>query len=434
MFNIVKNGNHAQYGTVEYIADLVSDIESAPIDCAPGSKLFCIENSNTYILSSEKTWVVYSKAGQVPTGGGMDKENVINLLEGTNIPTLDTENKTIAGSINELNLIQVQDASNKSQTLWNDEDPEAYSEVKYPSNKAVIDYVTEKENDIKTAYKNADKSIETKLTEAVKTKPNDNLLFNSYFKLISKLPEGYEINNMTLYPGEGLGIDNPSDFSLRANIPLESLGRLSAGAIELTLRIELDNGESYTKKYTDFRQFLRPTHITKNVYVFGDIEKNQFVFYSGDESSKIEQGTCIVSIGLFVEQYPASSLTYTKFSPFSVFHDITIDNYIEGKILDNNTTHYNTEPTPVGFWINGDSIVKQTFKITEGLAKDNLIKVADLPSGFKMLIKSEGIIKTTEGSYSNNDILIYSSTSGIYCKQNFTSYPTELYITVEYTV
>lgn len=75
MYNIMKNGSHSQYGTYDLIADFSSDIAAAPTDIAPGSKMFCIENSVTYILSSEKEWVEYSTGGSSKGGGGCDHEN-----------------------------------------------------------------------------------------------------------------------------------------------------------------------------------------------------------------------------------------------------------------------------------------------------------------------------------------------------------------------
>lgn len=57
MYSVTQNGNHIAHGIKKFAADAVSDIESAPTEgIAIGSEIFCIENSKTYVLSSEKVW------------------------------------------------------------------------------------------------------------------------------------------------------------------------------------------------------------------------------------------------------------------------------------------------------------------------------------------------------------------------------------------
>lgn len=91
----------------------------------------------------------------------------------------------------------------------------------------------------------------------------------------------------------------------------------------------------------------------------------------------------------------------------------------------------------IGKWVDGKNIYRKVITVTDGLAKDNLIKVCDKPEGMLELIRGYGIVRTTEGAYSNNDILVYSGNASanyaIYAKQNFTSYPEKLYIIIEYT-
>lgn len=66
MFNIVKNGVHTQYGVQKLVADFESDVVTAPTNMAPGSTMFCIEKSTTYILTPQRIWVKFSENG----GGG----------------------------------------------------------------------------------------------------------------------------------------------------------------------------------------------------------------------------------------------------------------------------------------------------------------------------------------------------------------------------
>lgn len=107
---------------------------------------------------------------------------------------------------------------------------------------------------------------------------------------------------------------------------------------------------------------------------------------------------------------------------------------INDNLIYSKTEDYSTEALPIGKWLDGNIIWKQTFVITENLAKDNTIKVCDIPTGMTVMAKGYGIVETTEGSFSNSDITVYATTNGIMCKQNFTSYPKTLYITIEYVV
>lgn len=95
---------------------------------------------------------------------------------------------------------------------------------------------------------------------------------------------------------------------------------------------------------------------------------------------------------------------------------------------------YSSDEVIVGTWLNGENIYRKVIEITEPnlIQKGATFKVCDNPDGFKMFIKGTGIIKTYEGSYSNNDILVYSTNDSIMAKQNFTGYPEKIYIIVEY--
>lgn len=56
--------------------------------------------------------------------------------------------------------------------------------------------------------------------------------------------------------------------------------------------------------------------------------------------------------------------------------------------------------------------------------------------GMLMLVNGRGIIETTFGSHSNNDILVYegdNTNHAIFTNQNFTSYPKKLTVILEYT-
>lgn len=96
------------------------------------------------------------------------------------------------------------------------------------------------------------------------------------------------------------------------------------------------------------------------------------------------------------------------------------------------TAIYDYDEQQIGSWVNGEPLYRKTILVDHDLAKDNIIKVCDKPTGMTALIKAVALIKTTQGSYSNNDIIVYADTQAIYCRQNFTNYPEVIYVTIEY--
>lgn len=97
--------------------------------------------------------------------------------------------------------------------------------------------------------------------------------------------------------------------------------------------------------------------------------------------------------------------------------------------------HFKHVETYIGDWVNGDKLYRKVIELDDPslFQKGVAFKVCDLPSGFKLLTKGTGIIQTYENSYSNNDIYVYATSSGIMAKQNFTGYPKKLIIIIEYT-
>lgn len=96
------------------------------------------------------------------------------------------------------------------------------------------------------------------------------------------------------------------------------------------------------------------------------------------------------------------------------------------------TAIYDYDELQIGSWVNGEPLYRKTILVDHDLAKDNTIKVCDRPTGMTALINATGLVQTEQGSYSNNEILIYANTQAIFCKQNFTSYPAAIYVTIEY--
>lgn len=99
------------------------------------------------------------------------------------------------------------------------------------------------------------------------------------------------------------------------------------------------------------------------------------------------------------------------------------------------TSVYDYDEQLVGSWVDGSPIYRKVIEITNTslIQKGNAFKVCDKPTNMNMLIKGYGIIRTYEGSYSNNDILVYATNADIMAKQTFTGYPQKMYIIIEYT-
>lgn len=102
--------------------------------------------------------------------------------------------------------------------------------------------------------------------------------------------------------------------------------------------------------------------------------------------------------------------------------------------LENN---YSQIPITCGRWIDGKEIKRRVYLVTSGLAKGNQIKVADKPNNMDLLIKGWGIVEGTDATkkaMTNSDILVYVNDDGVYATNNFTGYPSKLYVIIEYTV
>lgn len=57
MSNYIGQGGQTQYNVVELVVDTVAEIANLPINVAPGSTCFVIENSSVYMLNSIGQWI-----------------------------------------------------------------------------------------------------------------------------------------------------------------------------------------------------------------------------------------------------------------------------------------------------------------------------------------------------------------------------------------
>lgn len=75
MFNIVKQGDKTTAYVTQYVADTAADIDSLPINCAPGSTCLIIETSEKYMLNNNYEWKKISTG----SGGGSSSSEISNI-------------------------------------------------------------------------------------------------------------------------------------------------------------------------------------------------------------------------------------------------------------------------------------------------------------------------------------------------------------------
>ena len=59
-FAVASKNNTARYNLTKFVCNTENDIAEVPTTVAPGSTLFCIESSNTYMLNTNREWVKIS--------------------------------------------------------------------------------------------------------------------------------------------------------------------------------------------------------------------------------------------------------------------------------------------------------------------------------------------------------------------------------------
>lgn len=107
-------------------------------------------------------------------------------------------------------------------------------------------------------------------------------------------------------------------------------------------------------------------------------------------------------------------------------------------VVEERDISYNNIPLYCGKWVDGKDIHRRVYVVTSGIAKGNIIKVADKPVNMVLLIEAYGIVEgtasATKHTMTNSDITVYVNDDGVYAVNNFTGYAERLYIVLEYTV
>ena len=68
-FAVASKNNTARYNFTQFVCNTENDIAVVPTTVAPGSTLFCIESSNTYMLNTNREWVKISVNNAGDSGG-----------------------------------------------------------------------------------------------------------------------------------------------------------------------------------------------------------------------------------------------------------------------------------------------------------------------------------------------------------------------------
>ena len=79
-YAITVNNGKVHYGVNHYTADKVEDLKKIPVG-APGSTVFCIENSQHYMLDTQGYWRKVDLGGN-GSGSSADGQNVEMVYEG----------------------------------------------------------------------------------------------------------------------------------------------------------------------------------------------------------------------------------------------------------------------------------------------------------------------------------------------------------------
>ena len=78
MYSLVSNRGKVGYNIQKFVVDTEIEISELPIDGAPGSIAFVIENGNKYMLTNTKEWKLLPATG----GGSSIDPTAIYIYDG----------------------------------------------------------------------------------------------------------------------------------------------------------------------------------------------------------------------------------------------------------------------------------------------------------------------------------------------------------------
>lgn len=127
---------------------------------------------------------------------------------------------------------------------------------------------------------------------------------------------------------------------------------------------------------------------------------------------------------------------YGKFGDYYTAQqtDNKIDSAIEVKARD---ISYSNIPTYCGKWVDNRDMYRRVYVLTDNMAKDVSVKVADKPSNMVMLIRGWGISvceNVNNNTMTTSEIVVYVNDNGVFVNNRFTGYATKIYVVLEYTV
>lgn len=97
---------------------------------------------------------------------------------------------------------------------------------------------------------------------------------------------------------------------------------------------------------------------------------------------------------------------------------------------------YSYEEHLIGKWVDGKDLYRRVYKITEGIANGNEIRVDDKPQGMIECPHSWGTIKsgpTAGNGYNSSYVNVVVRDNGVFAMQTMTGYADYMYVVIEYT-
>ena len=116
MINIMSQSGKTTYGLIEYVCDSEAEINSLPINNAPGSTAYVIDSGNIYMLSGgTHTW---KKMDNTSSSGNSDDTSKLKLRISQLEEQL-TEKETELEQFKQNEIVIRQDLTNANSTITN---------------------------------------------------------------------------------------------------------------------------------------------------------------------------------------------------------------------------------------------------------------------------------------------------------------------------
>lgn len=125
--------------------------------------------------------------------------------------------------------------------------------------------------------------------------------------------------------------------------------------------------------------------------------------------------------------YLCTQEDYADVRTFSLYNQNDFESFVDT---------YSRIPVACGRWLDGSVIYRRVYEVTEGIAKDNVFRVANKPYDYLQAVKSCGISFGTQEvkkSISNSEITTFVDSEGIWAINKLTGYCEKMEVILEYT-